>query len=284
MSTFFDIVYQSISEYEYPVKEAFFEFMISPCECESQSLIEFQIKTSTGQDVFTTKNSLGFNQIRIRPAGYFRNFKLEYFAKVRKEEIINIDNLRPSAHEQWAEINSTNFYIDNFLYLHASPLTVIPKENQNEILIYQRSSDLLEYSLELNAHIHNILSYEKEVTNVSTTAADIILSKKGVCQDYTHLFLAMARSNGLACRYVSGYLDQGSTYTGTAGMHAWAEVYIPGIGWTGFDPTNNCRVNIQYIKVAHGRDYNDCSPIKGVLLSIGENNTYHLVQVNQQQQ
>ncbi|MBO9701455.1 MAG: transglutaminase family protein [Sporocytophaga sp.] len=284
MSAYFDILYQSISEYEYPVKEAFFEFIISPCECDSQSLVEFNIKTSTGPDVFTTKNSLGFNQIRIRPAGYFKTFKLEYSAKVRKEELNNIDNLRPSAHEQWAEINSTNFYIENFLYLHTSPLTVIPKENQNEVLIYRRSSDLLEYSLELNTHIHNLLSYEKEVTDVSTTAADVILLKKGVCQDYTHLFLAMARSNGLACRYVSGYLDQGSSYTGTGGMHAWAEVYIPGMGWTGFDPTNNCRVNIQYIKVAHGRDYNDCSPIKGVLLSLGENKTYHLVQVSQQQQ
>jgi transglutaminase-like putative cysteine protease len=284
MSAFFDIVYQSVSEYEYPVKEAFFEFLISPCESESQSLEEERIRTSTGQEVFTSKNSFGFTLLRIRPSGYFKTFKLDYYATVQKKELYNTDNLRPSAHEQWAEINSTSFYLENFLYLHTSLLTTIPKEHQDELLLYRRSSDILDFSMELTTHIYQLLTYEKDVTDVKTSAADVLLLKKGVCQDYTHLFLAMARSNGLACRYVSGYLDQGTSYTGTAGMHAWAEVYIPGMGWTGFDPTNNCRVTMQYIKVAHGRDYNDCCPIKGVLMAAGENKTYHQVQVNQQQQ
>ena len=67
-------------------------------------------------------------------------------------------------------------------------------------------------------------------------------------------------------------------------MHAWSETYIPNIGWVGFDPTNNLLANDNHIKVAHGKDYNDCSPLKGVIYSQGKNKTSHSVIVSSQQQ
>jgi transglutaminase-like putative cysteine protease len=67
-------------------------------------------------------------------------------------------------------------------------------------------------------------------------------------------------------------------------MHAWAEAYVPQIGWLGFDPTNNLIANANHIKVAHGRDYSDCSPLKGVLFTTGKNKTSHSVHVSSQQQ
>jgi len=67
-------------------------------------------------------------------------------------------------------------------------------------------------------------------------------------------------------------------------MHAWTEAFIPGVGWMGFDPTNNLRVDENYIKVSHGADYTDCAPIKGVLKTKGENKTSYKVVVTQQQQ
>jgi transglutaminase-like putative cysteine protease len=102
---------------------------------------------------------------------------------------------------------------------------------------------------------------------------------KGVCQDFTHLFVAIARKNRIPCRYVSGYLNQGGGVVGAAAMHAWVEAFVPGNGWHGFDPTNNLLIDKNYIKTAHGVDYSDCSPIKGVLQTSGENHTKYQVKV-----
>jgi transglutaminase-like putative cysteine protease len=92
--------------------------------------------------------------------------------------------------------------------------------------------------------------------------------KRGVCQDYAHLMIAVCRSVGLPSRYVSGYHFvgdlQGSNANFEQASHAWVETHIPGTGWLGFDPTNNVEVNWRYIKLGHGRDYKDIVPVKGV--------------------
>jgi transglutaminase-like putative cysteine protease len=124
-----------------------------------------------------------------------------------------------------------------------------------------------------------MLKFDPEPTNVHTTATEVLELGKGVCQDYTHIFLAIARRNRIPCRYVSGYLNQGGKLMGSAVMHAWAETYIPGYGWCGFDPTNNLMADSNYIKAAHGSDYSDCSPIKGVLKTSGYHRTDYQVKV-----
>jgi transglutaminase-like putative cysteine protease len=93
----------------------------------------------------------------------------------------------------------------------------------------------------------------------------------------------MARQNGIPTRYVSGYLNQEHGLLGDSQMHAWAEAYIPFVGWKGFDPTNNILANTNHIKVCHGKDYNDCSPLRGVIYSNGQNVTSHTVLVQSQQ-
>ncbi len=90
------------------------------------------------------------------------------------------------------------------------------------------------------------------------------------------------RKTGLPARYVSGYLNQGTEYRGSAFMHAWAEVMIPELGWTGFDPTNNLIVNNNYLKVSHGSDYSECGTLKGIVRSNGTNKTEYTVQVVEQ--
>ena len=124
-----------------------------------------------------------------------------------------------------------------------------------------------------------MLSFDPDPTDVHTTVNEVIALKKGVCQDYAHLFIAMARKNHIPCRYVSGYLNQGSTLMGSAVMHAWVEAFIPGHGWHGFDPTNNLLADVNHIKVAHGVDYSDCGPIKGILKTTGGNTTKYYTKV-----
>ena len=109
-------------------------------------------------------------------------------------------------------------------------------------------------------------------TSSTSTIEHILDTGRGVCQDYAHVMIAIARTWGMPSRYVSGYLHD-VTARDTAGgmtMHAWVECLLPGPGWTGFDPTNATFVDERHVRVAVGRDYQDVSPTRGVLHGGGD--------------
>jgi len=113
--------------------------------------------------------------------------------------------------------------------------------------------------------IHTGFTYEKGVTTASTPVTDVLTHRRGVCQDFTHLMIAMSRAMGIPARYVSGIIHSGnSALRGAAQTHAWCEVYFPSTGWIGFDPTNNAPVDDRFVIVAVGRDYRDVPPNRGV--------------------
>jgi len=107
--------------------------------------------------------------------------------------------------------------------------------------------------------------YQSASTNVHTHMRDVLLARTGVCQDFAHVMLGLCRALKIPARYVSGYLYNGPAdqLKGAQASHAWVEVYMPGTGWCGLDPTNNRLADGHYVKVAVGRDYADVSPIKG---------------------
>jgi transglutaminase-like putative cysteine protease len=113
--------------------------------------------------------------------------------------------------------------------------------------------------------VHENCRYVSGVTDVHTTASAFWSDKRGVCQDFAHLFLALCRSIHLPARYVSGYLYDArrTEIRGAHATHAWAEVWLPGLGWHGMDPTNNCLTHENYVVLAAGRDYCDVPPVKG---------------------
>jgi transglutaminase-like putative cysteine protease len=126
--------------------------------------------------------------------------------------------------------------------------------------------------VEVMQRIHADFAYDKTATTVTTTVADILDKRAGVCQDFAHLTLACLRSHGLAVRYVSGYLATTpppgkERIVGADATHAWAAVWIPGDGWLAVDPTNDQLVNDRYVTVAWGRDYGDVPPVKGVIFT-----------------
>ena len=88
--------------------------------------------------------------------------------------------------------------------------------------------------------------------------------KGWVCQDFTNILIQLCRIASIPCRYVSGYVFATGRLRGASATHAWAEIYLPYYGWIGLDPTNNCIADIYHIKLCVGRNYNDCSPVKGV--------------------
>jgi transglutaminase-like putative cysteine protease len=125
--------------------------------------------------------------------------------------------------------------------------------------------DLAAYFQAAGSFLHRSFSYRPGVTDVRTTVADVIAARAGVCQDFAHVLIALARSRGIPARYASGYIFRGTASTlGADASHAWAEAYLPPYGWVGFDPTNDRLVDDGFVLVALGRDYGDVSPTRGL--------------------
>jgi transglutaminase-like putative cysteine protease len=151
-------------------------------------------------------------------------------------------------------------------YLQESRRVSFPPDVWKQAVdISHSTKSIFEQAVAIMDWIHREFSYEPNVTNVEAHSGDAFKIKKGVCQDFTHVMLALCRSIGIPARYASGYLYNGplGTLVGAQASHAWSEVYLPEAGWIGFDPTNNNLADERYVKVAVGRDYEDVSPIKG---------------------
>lgn len=127
-----------------------------------------------------------------------------------------------------------------------------------------RNCSPLETAKHFNKYVYDNFRYKKGITTVETTLDEIWKLKSGVCQDFAHILLALLRSVGIPSRYVSGYIcPNKSGMRGEGATHAWVEAYLPYYGWLGIDPTNNCIVNEQHVKLAVGKNFSDCSPVKG---------------------
>ena len=134
----------------------------------------------------------------------------------------------------------------------------------------RNNNDILETLFHINLTIFRDFKYAPGSTHLATTAYDVYASKQGVCQDYANLFIAMARLLSLPARYVCGYVRTGNTGNARAfadASHAWVQIYIPGIGWKGFDPTNGILPHLDHVRVAVGRNYRDTAPTTGTLYS-----------------
>jgi transglutaminase-like putative cysteine protease len=135
---------------------------------------------------------------------------------------------------------------------------------------------VLEALLELTGRIHGDFKFDPTATDVSTPLRTVLELKRGVCQDFAHLLVACARSQGLPARYVSGYIltqppPGKPRLIGADASHAWASVWCGDeLGWVDLDPTNNRIVNDEYITIGWGRDYQDVSPLRGVILGGGK--------------
>lgn len=133
------------------------------------------------------------------------------------------------------------------------------------------SGDPLDSLLRLSDTLHRSFDYVPGSTSAVSPIEHILESGRGVCQDYVHVMIAIARSWGVPARYVSGYLQSDGGQVGAEpASHAWVECKLPGIGWTGFDPTNRDLSGEQHIRIAAGRDYQDVAPTRGVIVGGGE--------------
>jgi transglutaminase-like putative cysteine protease len=160
-------------------------------------------------------------------------------------------------------------------YCFDSPLVrVHPVLHEYAEPSFGKGRGLIDAVLELNQRVHGDFKYEPASTDVSTPLAQVMRERRGVCQDFAHVMVGCLRSVGLAARYVSGYLETvpppgQPRLVGNDASHAWVAAFVPGLGWLDLDPTNALLPSQSHITVAHGRDFSDVSPLKGVVLGGG---------------
>lgn len=162
---------------------------------------------------------------------------------------------------------------DNFFdYLHSSEFVSLQAEVWREAIdaLPGGLTDVWKDTVAIGEHIHRNYKYTPLSTNVNTRAVEVVKKKQGVCQDFAHLMLGLCRTHKIPARYISGYfLNQHKVPGEIEASHAWIEVFIPGYGWKGYDPTHRRVPDTRYVKLAVGRDYGDIRPVGGTFRGKG---------------
>ncbi len=196
---------------------------------------------------------------------------------VKKPEPIHLDQSQPwdQVIQQLQGFTDTTI-LDAQQFLYDSPYVTIDDATYDFVQgCFPPGRPILAGVMDLTSRIFGDFTYEGGVTEVSTPVKDVLISRKGVCQDFAHLEIAALRSLGLPARYISGYLlthppEGQEKLVGADASHAWISTWCPAIGWVDFDPTNNCIPSDEHITLAWGRDYGDVSPINGFMVGGGQ--------------
>ena len=256
-------------------------FLVIPEQNTTQSLQQATYTNSKEVSPQFSVNGLGFPTLRY----HMKNVAGEVVVRatfVVSKKVVNPFSFDPAAEKDRSVLGELGFRVDHARFLQSDHFSHVPDKFVNRFP-FSASQSIFENLKSLNTWCFEFLEYNSTATDTGTTVAHLMDLPHGVCQDYSHLFCGFARLHQIPARYVSGYLNQGANLEGAAQMHAWVEALVPGIGWLGFDPTNNILVNENHIKVCHGRNYADCAPLKGVVLGVGQNTTRHQVEVSSQQ-
>jgi transglutaminase-like putative cysteine protease len=153
-------------------------------------------------------------------------------------------------------------------YLAPSPL--VPADERLPRMAARMSTlEPFEAVREMMRLVHAELTYEQQVTDVTSDVSAVLDAGSGVCQDFTHVLIGLCRALAIPARYVSGYLVSGRG-VGENASHAWVEAFTLSHGWRGFDPTNDLVASDQHVKMAIGRDYGDVPPTRGAYRGLAE--------------
>lgn len=263
---------------------AVWQFLITPEANSTQNLYQSVFTNSESEPVENSINGYGFPTHRISTRKQIKEISFTGEFTLLKDEINPFENYSyQDTEEEYKVLDSLELKSNFETFLRETRLTALPPEHKDyfDFDTYKRVFENLQI---LNEKVYRSINFTVGITHTETTIKDILKLQAGVCQDFAHLFCAVARKNKVPTRYVSGYLHQGNGFFGDSQMHAWVECYIPNTGWVGFDPTNNILADHNHIKVCHGKNYMDCSPLKGIVFTAGSNETEYKVLVSSQQQ
>ena len=265
---FYSIRHITRFRYSNPVRESVMELKMQPRSEGAQALRSFQIATNPRAQLYAYTDHFGNAVYHFNVLREHSELRIEAQSVIEVKEMIAL----PAAVDplEWQRYNSLNLKAEHYdlmgpsEFARSSPeLAKFAKEHDIE----KPQGDTLTALKRLNAAIYEAFDYEPGVTQVHSPIEHALGSGRGVCQDFAHIMIAIARSWGVPARYVSGYLyhrRQDHDRSSEDATHAWVETYLPSYGWIGFDPTNNIMAGERHIRVAIGRDYADVPPTRGI--------------------
>jgi transglutaminase-like putative cysteine protease len=167
--------------------------------------------------------------------------------------------------------------LDPFLLPPELPETELAELAEYAMSFVKRNEyDLLDTLMDINRTIYKEYAYTQGTTTVFTTPFEVYVNRRGVCQDFTNLMICLSRLLGVPARYVCGYIYTGPKAANQAqseASHAWVQLYLPLVGWKGFDPTNGILTQTDHVRVAVGRNYLDATPTSGTIFVGGGGET-----------
>src|SRR5689334_16804284 len=186
-------------------------------------------------------------------------------------------------HDNGGVLRGTDERFPPSLFLRPTALTSAnpPMESFVRHLRSEAEDDILGFLHTLMTQINEHMTFDEDPTHSGTSAAEAFALKRGVCQDYAHIFIACARSAGVPARFVSGHFLRSDGMIDQAAGHAWAEAFVPDLGWVGFDPANCICTTEAHARVAIGLDYLGAAPVRGTRYGGGTETLTVAVKVDQ---
>lgn len=270
-----ETVHETTFRYDAPVESSWHMFRFRPIHDQTQEVVDYQLSITPQCPHRTFEDVFGNHTVEMQINKPYEELKIVSRAKV----ILHTDlatKLRSGLHSQRLPLVWMPWQRQMMLPYLLPP--ELPETQLRELSDYAMSfverqdHDLVDTLKDINRTIFRDYQYATGSTTLQTTPFDVYTTREGVCQDFANLFIAMARLLSIPARYKVGYIFTGSKYQNARQgdeSHAWVEVYLPSIGWRGFDPTNGVQVGADHIRVAHGRNYSDASPTTGTIYSGG---------------
>jgi len=248
-----EIVHSTRYRYSGPIAETVMEVRLRPMDGNGQRCLDFELDVSSG----------------IKPRTYLDGYgnNVHYFNLVRPHTRLSVTSRSLVETGGTLDADPGEDLVNDFLR-YRSPVKDVPGVREiaeRHPIADPGSGAAVEQALdELTLTISREFTYDRAVTNVYSAVDEVLELRAGVCQDFAHLFIAVARAMGVPARYVSGYIHVPGGAGSTSASHAWAEGWVPGRGWVGYDATRPVRTSENHVRLAVGRDYTDAAPTRGI--------------------
>ncbi len=259
--------------YDQPVARSVHRLHLRPITDIRQTLVEHKLTITQPTQVIEYEDVFGNRAARFELTQPYTELT------VTAESVIDVADhdpfafasvpIRPSFPLVW--MPAERLMLSPYLQPDELPDTQLREIYDYAMTFVERNNhDLMETLFAMNLALHREYKYAPGSTSLETTAFDVYSTRQGVCQDLSNLFIMMARLLGIPARYVCGYIhtgNAGENRIGADASHAWVQLYIPNVGWRGFDPTNGTLPHLDHVRIAYGRHYRDTAPTEGTLYS-----------------
>lgn len=273
--------------YSAPVRESMMEVRMQPRRAASQHCLSFELITDPRAFLTSSRDYLGniVHHFDVPRAHTQLAITAQALVSVQPPSFVP-DALSPDAWDHLDLLTDNGEGVDMLMPSQFAQPTPLLRRFAHELGV-ERRDDPLSLVREINRKLNQAFTYTPESTKVDSPIDEALQQRAGVCQDYAHIMTALLRDLQIPARYVSGYVYGGNDdlHPGrAAATHAWVEAMLPGLGWIGFDPTNNSVVGTEHIAVAIGRDYADVPPTRGVFKGNADTELGVAVQVTRGEQ